>query len=511
MPFAPMATALRFPNIVRRRPWIILGVGVVLWIFLHWVTRFSKDYDLSPIWPHIPPDNCNCISMREVVGYHCNDTAGQYTTFMSDFERLVNDEGRCLERDPIAMMPGEKPPLLVMTTTVGNYGSDKDSKFILHRGAAATLAVLRPSILAILDVTDEHSLRPDPMMPRITCPTNHLGTPRLKSLFRHAERIAERLHSPWAGFMNADIAIDSSLITVLDSVMRDMKRNPAVLIVGQRLNMHNAEKSANQLYNITVGNEGQLHMLRGKMRHTLVDMSHANENYWMGDTAMDFFFFKPGTFVWDDIPEFVVGRVGWDSWIVQWAIDHDVKVIDATPHVHAAHLTGNDGNTASWITEKKDKFWNYCAVRQKCEPPKWRPMISKGEAFRNKHWENFCDACFRCRLGSVTQAPFHMVFSHADQMLKVFHRGSKRVEFSKDDKLNVEKMLKDLNYPVSGASQLLANVKDDPDCFSKKSCCSLFGQWAVGLELEKRLLVRNETPGENGYSCANNLTNITIL
>jgi hypothetical protein len=42
--------------------------------------------------------------------------------------------------------------------------------------------------------------------------------------------------------------------------------------------------------------------------------------------------------------------VGWDSWLVQWAIDNNVDVIDTTQLLHVSHLTADDGNMAGWNT-----------------------------------------------------------------------------------------------------------------------------------------------------------------
>ena len=60
----------------------------------------------------------------------------------------------------------------------------------------------------------------------------------------------------------------------------------------------------------------------------------------MSEASEDFFFFTKDTFDWENIPDFVVGRVGWDSWLTQWALDHGVDVIDTTQLLHVSHLTG---------------------------------------------------------------------------------------------------------------------------------------------------------------------------
>jgi hypothetical protein len=60
----------------------------------------------------------------------------------------------------------------------------------------------------------------------------------------------------------------------------------------------------------------------------------------------------PRAFDWDRVPNFVIGRVGWDSFLTQWALDDGLDVIDATTMLHAAHFTGSDGNAAGWNTKR---------------------------------------------------------------------------------------------------------------------------------------------------------------
>eukprot|EP00039_Didymoeca_costata_P022802 m.5215 g.5215 ORF g.5215 m.5215 type:complete len:524 (+) comp3253_c0_seq1:232-1803(+) len=490
--------------------WQILCLSLLVFSII--LTRFAldilKNYDLALENPKINPPNCECITMREVIEFECKND--MYSAYQEEMERIKEENRLCVEMDPVISMPGSIPPLIVMITTVGHFKQgEKDPKYILQRGAASTLAVLRPTVLTILDLELPDSLMPDPTMPRVHCPSNDQGTPRLKSLFGHAEMVARRLRSPWAGFINADIAVDTSLTRVLEAITHETSDDDAVLVIGQRLNMHNASSHAEALHKIRLDTSRSLASLRSAMKLALVGMSRNKENRWMGETAMDYFFFKPGTFDWDDIPEFMVGRIGWDSWIVQWAIDHGVKVIDSTPRIHAAHLTGTDGNIAGWGTPKKDKFWNYCSVRNKCEKPNWFPMVLKKDKIRHENWQSFCDACFRCKLGSTTQAPYYIDFSQKRRLLEIKERQSKNEEkFSEDHIGGVRRILEAKGYYKEATENLLGTVRDEPNCHQKRSCCSLYGMWAVNCELEKQLQIRGRKPGRHGYDCQKNMSNI---
>lgn len=81
----------------------------------------------------------------------------------------------------------------------------------------------------------------------------------------------------------------------------------------------------------------------------MTSTGHRETNTWMSENSEDFFFFTPEVFEdWKDLPNFVLGRVGWDSWMAQWAMDNEVDVIDVTKFLHVSHLTGSDGNLAGW-------------------------------------------------------------------------------------------------------------------------------------------------------------------
>ena len=62
--------------------------------------------------------------------------------------------------------------------------------------------------------------------------------------------------------------------------------------------------------------------------------------------ALDYFITTHSGYPWRSIPNFVVGRVGYDNWLVVTAIRRNISVIDATLTLSALHQTGLDGNFA---------------------------------------------------------------------------------------------------------------------------------------------------------------------
>ena len=51
--------------------------------------------------------------------------------------------------------------------------------------------------------------------------------------------------------------------------------------------------------------------------------------------AIDYFCFRPG--LWGDLPSFLIGRTGWDNWLIYRARARGAMVVDATATVLAVH------------------------------------------------------------------------------------------------------------------------------------------------------------------------------
>jgi len=72
--------------------------------------------------------------------------------------------------------------------------------------------------------------------------------------------------------------------------------------------------------------------------------------------AEDYFFLAHNDFPWDLMANVVVGRPGYDNYLVALAIQQNVTVIDATRTILAVHQTDNDGNWAGY--ENADSGFN---------------------------------------------------------------------------------------------------------------------------------------------------------
>lgn len=80
-------------------------------------------------------------------------------------------------------------------------------------------------------------------------------------------------------------------------------------------------------------------------------------------------------FDWDEIPDFIIGRSGYDLYLVETAyLNPDIHIIDVTNTgnsgcfllmiVHCAHMLSKDGNRSGLKRKTPDKDWNQQLLSQ---------------------------------------------------------------------------------------------------------------------------------------------------
>ena len=147
-------------------------------------------------------------------------------------------------------------------------------------------------------------------LPGVAC--NVLGTPLIGSIFNMAQQAAS---SSLLVYTNADMLFTSDLVQAAQQVSTETQR---FLLVGQRWDLDVnqpldfIETWQDDLRN-RVHTQGHLHLAAGS----------------------DYFLFPRGLFT--NIPDFTVGRAGWDNWMIYYTRQQGWPVIDATPSVMAIH------------------------------------------------------------------------------------------------------------------------------------------------------------------------------
>ncbi len=141
---------------------------------------------------------------------------------------------------------------------------------------------------------------------------NFFGTPLVSSLFSQAHQVSA---SPILAYVNADILLTPNFVTTATQVYCQLKR---FLIVGQRHDL-NVQQS--------------LEFSSGWNERLLSDLqSHGRLHPPAGS---DYFIFPHMCFT--EIPEFTIGRAGWDNWMIYSARLQHIPVVDATGSITVIH------------------------------------------------------------------------------------------------------------------------------------------------------------------------------
>jgi hypothetical protein len=193
---------------------------------------------------------------------------------------------------------------------------------VIQRNAVESWTRLRPQAEVILLGRDEGTAElarelGARYVPEVS--TNEHGTPLLNDIFRRAEDAAT---FPWMCYVNADIIILDDFVEMLQEARKQLAR---CLYVSKRVNLDIAEPLA--------FSEGWQNSLKNQARLTGVDGPH---------TAIDVFAFPKGSYV--QMPDFLVGRLWFDQWLIKAAIENHLPVVDASqvaPVLHQNHDYGH--------------------------------------------------------------------------------------------------------------------------------------------------------------------------
>ena len=141
---------------------------------------------------------------------------------------------------------------------------------------------------------------------------NALGTPLVSAIFELGRNFS---NSPLLAYVNADIILFPEFLQAARAVSAACER---FLIVGQRWDLE-----VTQELSFAPGWEAALHELlqREGKRHLRA--------------GSDYFIFPRSCF--EHIPDFSIGRAGWDNWMIYFARQQGWPVVDATPDVDIIH------------------------------------------------------------------------------------------------------------------------------------------------------------------------------
>ena len=134
------------------------------------------------------------------------------------------------------------------------------------------------------------------------------------------EYVESHYDSVFYGYCNGDLLFHSDLILVLNSLAEKIQRGvlkSKVFFVGRRVNYDHMN-----IKPIPSGIEAQDAMIT----------KYANQGYLFQTDAEDYFFFTKNTIPWSSIPDIVIGRPGYDNYVVDFVYhrQYEIDLIDTT-------------------------------------------------------------------------------------------------------------------------------------------------------------------------------------
>ncbi len=126
------------------------------------------------------------------------------------------------------------------------------------------------------------------------------------------------------GYANADVLFDESLVVTLENILKQYDRKDELYMVGKRTN------GIVSFYGLRDFND--VRRLAKKQESSL-----SNDGL-----VQDYFIVTRAAIPWDRIPDFVVGREGFNPWLTAYAINANLGTLDLTNTVLALHQVGQN-------------------------------------------------------------------------------------------------------------------------------------------------------------------------
>lgn len=224
--------------------------------------------------------------------------------------------------------------MLTFFTTPKPFAGTSD---FIQRNAVGSWQLVHPSVEVILfgdepgaaEVCRQLGIRHVPKVRR-----NAHGTKYLADIFDQAQEIAG--HNVLC-YVNCDILLMSDFTRAVESVSRLKK---SFLLAGRRWD---------------VDIQGPLDFQRTDWEEELRQLTFRT-NRQRPAQWIDYFVFSKGLY-YQKIPEFVIGRPGWDNWLIWFAISAGLSVVDVSQDVCAVHQNHDysyhpEGESGVWQGEE---------------------------------------------------------------------------------------------------------------------------------------------------------------
>ena len=206
-------------------------------------------------------------------------------------------------------------PFLTLFSAPKSFGNPRID--MIQRNAIRSWLHLGPDVQVLLigkeaglaEVSAEYGV---PLLSNVE--RNEQGTPLVNSIFSLARQANS---APLLAYVNADILLLPDFPENARLIYQQLSN---FLVVGQRWDL-----DVNCVLDFSEGWAARLKQevqLRGKLHPP---------------SGSDFFIFPKSVF--EQIPDFAIGRAGWDNWMIYQARKQGWQVVDATPSVLVIHQT----------------------------------------------------------------------------------------------------------------------------------------------------------------------------
>lgn len=216
------------------------------------------------------------------------------------------------------------------------------------------------------------------------------NVPFVSALFQTARQSTS---SRWLCYLNADIILDNHFHQAINFLNEYFSRSEQILLTAQR-------KTAPIKLSLEQTTE-----------HVVEQVS--DYGTWDAADAIDMFCFNRNLYT--EIPDFEIGRMAWDNWLVSKAIDSGAKIIDGTKVFHLAHPLHGYRQGISQI-------------------------ITGGDAQRNRSLVSSNSSAFAAR-GNLLSQTHKLVISDDNIQIKNVHQKNIEIENS-----TIDSLVRSFNY-----------------------------------------------------------------
>ena len=227
------------------------------------------------------------------------------------------------------------PPIVTMFTAP--YHSSNPQKTRIQHNVINALAALPRVRVALFTTDDEYKELGAAVGATVyTEFETAIGTvPVLRDMFARA---LDGCTTPMVGFVNGDILLSKDFadtVAAVQAAMDDGRLTNRTFLVGRRYNI--VESLANGTTLPTPATLADVEAL-----HTML-VGGKNVQPFLPRSA-DYFVYSRAAVDWRrDVPPFVIGRIAYDNWLMQYGLQAGIDVVDGTATIIDVHMTDSGG------------------------------------------------------------------------------------------------------------------------------------------------------------------------